>query len=269
MFYFSQNIQENFKGFKVFGNGQKLLICFHGYGQTNDVYNPISSYTNEYTILSISLPYHSSNDVFDRSLSTNYPLTVYHFIIHYARVHKFKSWQLCGFSIGARLALFCYKQNPKKCDKLFLIAPDGVGRNYFFPALTNKMINPIFKFVMSKNKFLRRVISSIKSIHLISPGLAQFALNSVDSKEKSKRIARTWISLRKARFSDKKLKKILHKYHTPFYLVSGVSDKIISESRLRRFTDLMEEKHHIRLKGNHFTVLNTFFQWFVKQPPSI
>ncbi|OHX68146.1 alpha/beta hydrolase [Flammeovirga pacifica] len=263
MFYFSQNIKENFKGFNVIGSGKKLLVCFHGYGQTSDVFSPISKLTDEYTILSISLPYHSGNDLFDKSLSTNYPLTVYHYILHFARVNHFKSWQLCGFSIGARLALFSYKQNPKKCDTLFLVAPDGVGKNYYFPALTHKFINPVFKYIMSKNRLLTRIISSIKSIHLISPHLAQFALNSVDSKEKSKKIAKTWIALRKARISNKKFKKLLHKHHTPFYLVSGVSDRVISESRLQKFTALMEEKHLIRLKGNHFTVLQSFFSWLV------
>ncbi|NLR91061.1 alpha/beta fold hydrolase [Flammeovirga agarivorans] len=257
-----KNIQTNFQGFRVMGTGPRLLICFHGYGQTVDVFSPLSKMQDKYTLLSIALPYHSDNYALDRKLSVNYPLGIYHFILYFAKKHQFNSWEICGYSIGARLAQFCYTQNPKKCDALYLVAPDGVGQNYFFSTVTHRLFNPLFKKVMKRSDLLIKSIQLIRKTRVISASLSSFAQQNIGSKEQSQKVANTWIALRKAKISNSKLLYYLEEYNTPYFLVRGKFDKIITAKKLRGFTKKAPVYRVIALPANHVSVLTSFFQWF-------
>ena len=43
----------------IFGTGNKLLICFHGYGEDGDSFEPLEKKLgNEYTLAAIDFPFH-------------------------------------------------------------------------------------------------------------------------------------------------------------------------------------------------------------------
>ena len=131
----------------IFGNGPKLAICFHGYGEEKASFDFLEKFAGtEYSFYSIDLPFHGKTQ-WNEGL--NFTITDLHQIIKEIIESKKQKLTLIGFSLGGRVALSLFQQMPEQINKIVLLAPDGLKVNFWYWLTTQTWIgNKLFFLTM-------------------------------------------------------------------------------------------------------------------------
>ncbi|MBB6459944.1 alpha/beta fold hydrolase [Flammeovirga kamogawensis] len=247
--------------FNVFGEGKDLLICIHGYGQTYKVFSTLPNILKNTIILTINLPHHPFQNKLDNLDSQIYFTEIITFIEKLTSEKKIKNWSICGYSIGARIACFLYLRFPTKCKELHLIAPDGIGDNVIFPIATAKLIQPVFKLIMTNAVKVSKLISVAKFLNIISVKQERFIKQNLTNNLYSSRIAETWISISVANFSKTDLINKVKKTESKLLLFLGKYDAVILKKDLDNFILQLPKESIIYLEADHNRALFKYFEW--------
>ncbi|AZQ63001.1 alpha/beta hydrolase [Flammeovirga pectinis] len=256
-----KDLDTKYNIFNVFGKGEDLLICIHGYGQTYKVFTTLPNILKNTIILTINLPHHPFKGKLDDLDSEIYFKEMKIFIEKFTSEKKIKSWSICGYSIGARVACYLYLHYPTKCRELHLVAPDGVGNNFIFPFATSKLIQPVFKLIMTNTVKVSKLISVAKFLNLISVKQEHFIKLNLANKLYSTRVAKTWIAISQTKFSKTDLIKKAINSDTCLILFLGKHDAIILKKDLKSFIHQLPEDSVIYLEADHNRVLFKYFEW--------
>lgn len=244
--------------FHQYNEGDKLIVCFHGYGQRAAIFKMLSNMLKGYEFLAIDLPFHN---VKNNSIANDIDQLYFSFK-EYIINRNFKEINIIGYSIGARLAIYFYQKSPNIFKNIYLIAPDGVDKNPLFPIVTNTYAAPLFRFIMSKHKVIHNCVSYLSKINLITKNQYRFAIKSLTSSQDSVQVAETWIALRNTTFNNKKLFTLITKNNTKLFLVVGNQDKIITRKRVSHLSKFLPQPQVLYFDANHYQVLINFFYWF-------
>ena len=125
-----------------FGNGDKTLFCFHGYGESSDSFLFLENYLGkEYTIIAIDFPLHGKTDWKQQIFLPDDLIN----IIELLKPSKQKI-SILAYSMGGRMALHLLQTIPQSIENIGLIAPDGLHLNFWYWLGTQtKMGNNLFK----------------------------------------------------------------------------------------------------------------------------
>ena len=103
--------------FLKFGNGEKLLIALHGFGDHASVFLPLEpALKKDYTVYALDLPYHGQTQWQGDSFSKKNVIGLFEFILK--REQK-KRFDLMGFSFGGRIILSSLSELNDKIGKIF------------------------------------------------------------------------------------------------------------------------------------------------------
>src|SRR3954471_22943928 len=111
----------------IFGKRDKLLICFHGYGENGNSFEPLEKKLgNEYTLIAMDFPFHGKtiwNEGF--LMAPDDLLKILGVIIQRIEIVKGRSseFHVLAFSLGGRIALHMLQSAPILIKKMVLIAP--------------------------------------------------------------------------------------------------------------------------------------------------
>ena len=103
----------------LFGTGDKLLICFHGFGEDAEKFRSLEpSLGSHYTVVSIDLPFHGKtrwqkDDIF-------YPDDLKKLINEILQTCGKKTFSLMGYSLGGKIVFAAIDQSV--CDGNHLVA---------------------------------------------------------------------------------------------------------------------------------------------------
>ena len=139
IFLFMESFYLPFRGSRVhclrFGQGPRLAICFHGYGETADSFVFLErSAGHLYTFYALDLPYHGQTDWLDPAITPKELKELIEGLVYSTSTSLNPSSppliSLIGFSLGGRVALSLYQTMPEQIKKLVLLAPDGLKLNF-------------------------------------------------------------------------------------------------------------------------------------------
>lgn len=225
--------------YKKVGNGKKNILLFHGYGQDCHCWGKITENLKvAYTFYCFDLPFHGkSSYVFsDNNVQSNQKNDLEIAFKAFFEKNNITVFSVLGFSLGARLALFCAEIFPQNIQNIYLLAPDGIKNNFWFGLAT--------RFWFSKtlfNAFLANQSSFIKfgkiltSLSLLDKSMLNFVTNQTNSTEKRQKIQNTWRFFTKIpSISAKKIleNKLLKKQYLSIFLAQN--DIFITEKNLRK-----------------------------------
>src|SRR5436190_11038806 len=108
--------------YSEFGRGNKVLICFHGFGQTSVHFHEMEDvFKEEYKIYSFDLFYHGKSFWHDKDtpLSKDFWRELMQKFILEKNIDRFS---LLGFSMGGKFVLATLEKFSAKIDKIILIA---------------------------------------------------------------------------------------------------------------------------------------------------
>jgi pimeloyl-ACP methyl ester carboxylesterase len=191
--------------FHAFGNGNRLLVALHGYGEEGHSYASLSGYLGQhYTITAPDLPFHgetvwSKNDFVIEDLyemlNNILPLSL-------------RKITLIGYSMGGRMALAFAEKYPESVERLILVAPDGLHKNFWYRITTQTSWgNKLFKFTMAKPHWLFNSMKAVRSLGLLNKSVFKFAHYYLDDEKARHDLYKRWTAFRRIKPSLQSIKK--------------------------------------------------------------
>jgi pimeloyl-ACP methyl ester carboxylesterase len=252
--------------YSKYGNGNKVLLCFHGYGQSQKDFRELEDqWKGEYTIYSFDIFYHGQSFWHDK----DHPMSKAYWcglIGQFLAKHSVQKFSLMGYSMGGKFVLSLVEGFPERLEKVMLIAPDGIhpGFLYIFAAIPS-FTKRIFRSMILKPHFFWRAVKVFRFMKLADKGLLRFAENQMATREQRRRAYYTWIVFKELKFDMKNISFILKNHKIRLELFLGIHDKIITESNMNKLLKRIDNYELIVLPSGHSHLLKAVADYFRKK----
>jgi len=221
--------------YRRWGNGKKVLLAFHGYGDTSELFLPLAELlSEEYTILAFDLPHHGGSKWDKESMLGVEQLSG--IVNEVSRQFNVTKLSLIGYSLGGRICLALVEREPALVDKVILVAPDGLrkDRYYYFFTQTN-WGKKMFRNMLEKPQPYFRLMRVLRKLGLVHHKRYKFAMHFLLSEDSRNFLLRVWPSVSGIMPEPAQLKKNIRQHRLPLVIFMGVNDKIMPPSIARKF----------------------------------
>lgn len=243
--------------YRKIGSGSKVLLAFHGYGQSSSYYLPMEqALGHDYTIYAFDLFFHGGSRLHkdDMPLSKEFLKEI---VEHFLEKYKIERFSVMGFSMGGKFALTLIEQMPERVEELYLIAPDGIKTSFWYNIATYPgWMQQLFKRTVIKPKAFFKFLQVLNKYNLAHKSLIRFAHYQMDSTAKRLRVYRSWIGFRELNFDIRQIVRLLNEHRIPVTMFLGEYDEIISPKRVKVFMDALDEGELVILKTGHSNLLH-------------
>jgi pimeloyl-ACP methyl ester carboxylesterase len=228
------------------GRGNKLLVCFHGYGEGADSFSFLEKHAgDEFTIYAIDLPFHGQTDWKEGLNFTHIDLQqiIYEiFLRDNIRNEPGLRFSVLGFSLGGRVALSLYQAWPVHVEKMVLLAPDGLTVNFWYWLSSRTWAgNKLFAFTMKYPGWFFGFLQVMNKLRLVNASVFKFVNYYIGQKEARLLLYQRWTTLRRLKPNLKRIKSFIRQQQTSVRLVYGRHDRIILPIRGEKFKTGIEE----------------------------
>ncbi len=237
-----------------FGSGSRTAVCFHGYGESAGHFAFLEEYAgNQYTFFAIDLPFHGQTK-WNEGLpfSTGDLRQIVNLILKQDSrslvpdselpTHG-SQLSLLGFSLGGRIALSLYEQQPGLIEKLVLLAPDGLKVNaWYWLATQTRAGNKFFAFTMKHPGWFFGMLKLLNKLGMVNASIFKFVNHYIGDPEVRQLLYNRWTGLRKIKAGIPRIKAAVRKFHTPMRLIYGLHDRIILSSVGEKFRKGIEDE---------------------------
>jgi pimeloyl-ACP methyl ester carboxylesterase len=222
-----------------YGLGPQPVICFHGYGETGEVYGFLEALAGkEFSFYSIELPFHGKTSWNEKEGFSHHDLSA---IINSICDEKDKLL-IMGFSLGGRVALSLLQVIPMSTKKLVLLAPDGLKVNFWYWLAARTWAgNRLFRFTMKKPGWFFGLLKIMNKLKLVNASVFKFVNYYIGDSVARQLLYDRWTSLKALKPNLTKIKQQIRASHIPARLIYGKHDRIILASVGERFRNGIEE----------------------------
>ncbi len=238
--------------YHVYAGGPKILIAFHGFGQSNGDFEPlITPLLKEYTIYSVDLFFHGKSHWIKRDI----PLSkeVWHEIIQKLLTkHRIQEFSLMGFSLGGKFVFATLEKYAQHVDKLILLAPDGINTNLWYNLATYPVVfRKYFQSMIVKPHRFYNILNTFRKMRLADKGITKFAASQMNTSQKRYRVYYSWVVFKDLSFDLDYLAMLANEFKVYTHLWLGKYDKIITAQALEPFTQKLKYKKTEMLGCGH------------------
>jgi pimeloyl-ACP methyl ester carboxylesterase len=233
------------------GNGGRLLLAFHGYGDDASIFSPFLEHlTKDYTILSFDLPHHGNSKWTDNTKFSQKDLV--ELVNALSATYKVEKISLLGHSMGSRVCLAILEFMPAAIDKVALIAADGLSINLYYYFLTRTFIGKkLFKKMMEQPGFFFSVVNWLNKKNLVNASRHKFVMNFMHSETGRNLLLQVWPGMSDIIPSPTKLKRLIRQYNIPVSIFMGANDRITPPHLGKNFKSGLDTVQlHILEKGH-------------------
>ena len=226
--------------------GEKVLVCFHGFGQDNHAYKTIHESLKEtFTVYSFDLFFHGDSQWSSdkESLET---LDWFNFFKAFLNKECIEFFEVMGFSMGAKFAMVTAELFPDRVSHLHLLAPDGIKTHFSNRLFTYPyMLRRLFKNQIENPVLFNWLVSFSKKTGLLNNYSYRFAKSQMDTESKRRQVYFSWVVFRNFNPDLKNLAQIVNSssMNITFYL--GNHDKVIGQNQIAPLLRLL---HDFQLK---------------------
>ena len=251
--------KESLISYLRFGNGPRVAVCFHGYGEEAGSFAFLEKDAGElYTFYSIDLPFHGRTQ-WQQGLNfmpTDLTQIVLNILEKEGRSPDLK-FSLLGFSLGGRMALRLYQSVPDRIDRFFLFAPDGLKVNFWYWLSTQTRAgNNVFAFTMKHPGWFFGLLRILNALKLVNVSIFKFVNHYIGDPTIRDLLYKRWTTLRKIRPDLSLIKKCINENKTSVRLVYGKHDRIILSSVGERFRKGIESNAELFVLHSGHKVLH-------------
>lgn len=227
------------------GSGPKMLLCFHGYGETSSSFDVLAAHLGEeYTIYAFDLPLHGKTQ-WQEGMACS-PAMWLEIIQHCIPENKKVTY--LGFSMGGRVALSIFQLKPEVCDRLFLVAPDGLTMNtWYWLSTQTRLGNRLFRYTANNPRWLIRVMRAGKRLRLLNTAIHKVAHHYLDDEEQRSKLYERWTLMRRFKPRLDIIKDQVQAHEVKLVLLFGRHDKIILSAHGKQFIQGIEEFAQVKI----------------------
>ncbi|TYZ06874.1 alpha/beta hydrolase [Hymenobacter lutimineralis] len=253
--------------YRRYGTGPRVVLAFHGYGQQESYWRSwLDVLGPDVSVLSFDLFYHGRSRLAhpDAPLNKNRLGELLNDVLVQENVGNFG---LLAFSMGAKFALTLLEQYPERVEKLWLIAPDGLQRQFWYSLATYPpwMRGVLGRAVLRPQRLLGW-LDTLEERRLVHSGLVRFARWQLDSREKRLRVYRSWLGFRSLTFQLSKLSRLLNQHQIPVTFFLGRHDQVIPHAGLARFIASIKGAQTVLLDTGHGGLLYDVAAYLRRHP---
>lgn len=232
-----------------FGEGDKVLIAFHGFGDKAKLFSPLTSLSSLYTVYAVSFPYHGATNWNEGLFSRADILNIIQLILKKEGKEKFS---IMGYSMGGKITLSMIPLVYQQLEKVYLLAPDGILTHRLYDVITlPRWIVKITKGVMRVPVLFFSIVRFAFKVKILSKFLHDFTFNHFYTKEQRKRFFNVYDSLSDFIPNHSEVQDILNQNHIPLEMIYGVRDEVIPVSGGRKFAAKVDNvQFHVMDKGH-------------------
>jgi pimeloyl-ACP methyl ester carboxylesterase len=221
--------------YSKYGKGEKVLLCFHGYGQSLASFRELEDQLkDEYTIYSFDIFYHGQSfwHEKDHPLTKTYWRGLMERFLTENSIHRFS---LMGFSMGGKFVLSLLECFPESIDKITLIAPDGIHTSFWYNiAAYPSWTRGLFRRIILKPGFYFTLLKTLRFFHIVDKGVLRFAANQMNTRAQRRMVYYTWVVFKELKFDMKELAVLMIKYNIRLEMFLGTHDRIIREGNMHK-----------------------------------
>lgn len=238
-----------------YGNGDKILLAFHGFGQDNNIFKSwIELIGKEYTVFAFDLFHHGSSSRQNKPLSKDEWKSI---LQSFLKREKINDFSIVGYSLGGRFAISTALSFPKKTQELILIAPDGIFLTIWFKLATTSGLKLLFKYFMMNPKALDSLIAFNDKYQIVSSYLGDFVKKELGNASDRKKVYLSWNHFKSLGYSKKQLARLFNQHAFKRRIILGNKDYIIKPDKILPIintmgkfqVDVLSLKHHQLVKS--------------------
>ena len=252
--------------YEKLGNGPKVLLAFHGYGQDLYYFLPVAEALNEqFTIYAFDLFFHGKSwlEKEHAPLTKAFLTQLIQWFLFKENISKFS---VTGFSMGGKFALTVLESFPEKIHSFYLVAPDGIKTSFWYNVATYPgWLAGFFKRTVVKPQPFFRMVNTLNRYNLMHPSILRFASFQMNSPAKRLKIYKSWTGFRLLVFDIPEIVKLLNQHRIPVIIFFGSFDKIITAKALAFFTNALENARVVTLKTGHSHLLEEVGKYLQQQ----
>lgn len=235
-----QSFYLNYKEDKIhclrFGQGEKLLVAIHGFGDRARLFAILEeALAARYTVVAFDLPFHGQTEWSGQTFSKNDTLAIIQ-MIKDREGHDRLS--LMGYSFGARLVQAMLPDLLPQLDKLYLLAPDGIQTKGMPMAVRTPMWVRRFLFRILRNpKWFLTLLKFGSRFNVVPPLILHFLSFNLTRPERFRRTFGCWLSLRSFYLRRRNIRAIWRESGLPVDIYFGTKDEMIRYKTIKKMVE--------------------------------
>lgn len=232
-----------------YGNGPRLLIAFHGFGESGESFALFEPYLrDDFTLYAPDLPLHGGTEWGDTYF---YPGDLKELISTLLSKFNATTFSMIGYSMGGRMALALMPEFIPQMEQLILAAPDGLKFNIWYAAVTRTWLGrQLFRYTTFHPVLFQRLLKTGLRFSLVNESIYKFAQHHLRQEIVRKLVFRVWDCLKKINPDKRRIIRLIRKHHLPVHLYFGRYDRIFPPQLGDHYKDLPSVRIKIT-EGGH------------------
>ena len=229
------NFRNSTLHYTTIGNGPRSLLLFHGFGQDNNSFFPLSKVISpQYTAYVFDLYFHGES----RWGHNEDPLEKDHWketLEEFFKRHLIDHFTVAGYSLGGKFALATLESFPHRTRAVILLAPDGIKTSFWYNLATYPlMFRKIFKSMIDHPERFQALARTFYRWGLVKKGVLKFAEYQMSTVEKRARVYYSWVVFRHLKFDLDKIAALINRHNISLTIVVGQYDQVIKPKSMER-----------------------------------
>ena len=246
--------------FQKFGQGEKTLLAFHGFGQHSGFYAGLAKKMPGTTIYSFDLPFHGKSRWTTEHLSFN-KVHFINFTEHFLKRHSIDRFSLVAFSMGARLAFALTEAFPQKVEKLLLISPDGITESPWFRFATRTAAGNFVFRQLAGEKDYTPLLGRLATFLQMPEKLRKIAIRQIQDRVWRQKIYHSWMVFRRFRLDVEAFASLVNQHQIAVEFILAQKDPVIPWRHVKPLMKKTGHAHQYTVKkASHFTVLSRWIE---------
>ena len=253
-----------------FGDGPKIMLCFHGYGMHGKQFKLLESdLGSKYTFYGFDLFFHKETKLKDQSLSTiKRGITkkeLANFIKDFCGQEGIERFSLISYSMGTHYATTIVEELAPMVDEYIVAAPmclrPGVLITYFSKSKTG---NKILEKIALSEKALIGMLKLFKRLRFINREDYKILYNEIGTPELRFNLYASFTYLRFLETDEDRLSSILNKQNIKSIFIFGKRDKSFPPGIGSSFIKKLKHAEVIVLDEGHELIKKSFAASLIK-----
>lgn len=237
----------------VAGTGEKLLLCFHGYGQDRRLYeNLFKTVPEGWKLAMLDLPFFGES-TWKSADQPILPVELDAFLQRLLKKFPAKEIHLLAFSLGAKIALGLYQATTFPIQSAILISPDGLKIHPLYKfCIYHPIGKRLFYAALAWPKSFLFVLNLLYKLRITDAFKYKFVSRQFETENKRTLLRNVWRGFSQIRPD---IGIIVHKseaWKTEWHILWGDGDNILPLKLCEDFTEKVNGAKLQVVEGGHF-----------------
>jgi len=237
--------------YRKVGHGPAIVIAFHGFGQSSQVFNSVNPIMgHQFTVVAVDLFFHGGSLYRAGHLltKTDWQQLIGAFL-NAGRINRFS---LMGFSLGGRFALATAEAFADRLDGLILIAPDGITHsNWYQLATATRVGRWLFQYGLRHLSALNQLGHALVQLGILNRTAMLFAELSLNTTRQRALVYAVWTQFRLIDPDIEVVATLLNQHRVRVRFFLGAFDRIIPSASILPLTNKLQRYELAVLRTGH------------------